>query len=197
MGKIYQKMYPGSKSRAKGVLGVSVRIAIAGRSYAYSPACKQAGFTLIELLVVVLIIGILAAVALPQYRLAVEKSRAMQAVTFLKAWKDAEEIYYMANGVYAEEFEALGMVPPQNIDEFFMVNNVQEAAYGRFALQHREHNYLLIYSGDYRTTSADIPPEVLSGALYCYSLQADDTGRRLCRALGTRANDSYPDIYLL
>ncbi len=50
---------------------------------------KARGFTLIELLVVVLIVGILAAVAVPQYQKAVLKSRATEAWTNIKAINDA------------------------------------------------------------------------------------------------------------
>ena len=72
------------------------------------------GFTLIELLVVVLIIGILSAVALPQYEKSVEKSRATQAITLVKSIADAQKIYYMANGKYAENFEDLDIGMPGN-----------------------------------------------------------------------------------
>ncbi len=54
-------------------------------------------FTLIELLVVVLIIGILSAIALPQYTQAVEKSRAAEALTNIGSFKRAVDIWKLAN----------------------------------------------------------------------------------------------------
>ena len=56
------------------------------------------GFTLIELLVVVLIIGILAAVALPQYTKAVERSRMAEAEQILGDIATAQSIRYMQSG---------------------------------------------------------------------------------------------------
>ena len=70
------------------------------------------GFTLIELLVVVLIIGILAAVALPQYQKAVEKARASEALPLLKSVYQASQAYKMANGDWPEKFDELAVEIP-------------------------------------------------------------------------------------
>ncbi|MBO7238175.1 MAG: prepilin-type N-terminal cleavage/methylation domain-containing protein [Elusimicrobiaceae bacterium] len=61
---------------------------------------NKKAFTLIELLVVVLIIGILAAIALPQYQKAVTRARVTEAIINLRAIHTALEEYKLANGSY-------------------------------------------------------------------------------------------------
>ena len=66
------------------------------------------GFTLIELLVVVLIIAVLAAVAVPQYQKAVDKSRVSELFAIVKNLKVQQEVFYLTNGYYAADCEELG-----------------------------------------------------------------------------------------
>ena len=80
--------------------------------------CKyhKKGFTLIELLVVVLIIGILAAIALPQYRKAVRKSRLAQLDVIMNGADKAITSYVLTNGTPASAVTLSGEDSVGDID---------------------------------------------------------------------------------
>ena len=92
---------------------------------------RLGGFTLIELLVVVLIIGILAAMAMPQYFKAVERSRMTEAVTLIDSITQAQRRKFMQTNRYAERFEGLDVAPKGATgDTYFTKGDTQTGAGG-------------------------------------------------------------------
>ncbi|MGB2578664.1 type IV pilus assembly protein PilE [Elusimicrobium simillimum] len=79
---------------------------------------NKKGFTLIELLVVVLIIGILAAIGLPQYTKAVEKSRAAEGFQNIQTLRRAHDIYHMQTGTWPSSLEDLDVEMPASNKRF-------------------------------------------------------------------------------
>lgn len=75
---------------------------------------KNQGFTLIELLVVVLIIGILAAIAVPQYQKAVLKTKLHTGLPLVKALYQSQKSYQLATGKFANDIDLLDISIPKN-----------------------------------------------------------------------------------
>jgi len=70
------------------------------------------GFTLVELMIVVVIVGILAAVALPNFLNQQNKAKASCAETQVSALAKEQQVFFAENSSFAADFTALGTTAP-------------------------------------------------------------------------------------
>ena len=161
--------------------------------------CIQAvllqGFTLIELLVVVLSIGILAAVALPQYQKAVLKSRFASIKSLTRSIANAQELYYLANGEYTLELDKLDIeLPTPTSSTPTATTNTYFYPWG-FCLVENNSNKLVycILSKAPNPTSNALSERVIG---YWISLihNGNNAGKTACYAYGSDANSMQNKI---
>lgn len=124
-------------------------------------------FTLIELLVVVLIIGILASVALPQYQKAVEKSRQTEAWTTMKSIMDAMKIVQMENGAN---------VVPRWDDLVLQFTNET----GSVVANSNATSYFTTKDWEYSIPDHDFVTATRRGGIAQYTLSLNEDGERCC-----------------
>ena len=168
---------------------------------------NKKGFTLIELLVVVLIIGILAAVALPQYQKAVDKARVSELFAIVKNIKVQQEVFFLQNGHYATDCEELGADLPggfvkdtEKTDRY----TLQKGSYTTVVKCNNNGNRIMgvvkgdnvnihiemhfdHYSDDDYSANVDKGKQ---GKAFCSATDKDARSLAVCKSLGKEARDN-------
>ena len=135
------------------------------------------GFTLVELLVVVMILGILTAVAVPQYRRSVHRAEMMEGLTQGKTIYDSALRYKSVNGSARTSFSQLDAGLPGT--------NMSGASFedGNFTYTLGTDRLTITSQGSGYSLQMMFPVVSSTGVtqdIYCCATNSDDDGQWLC-----------------
>lgn len=156
-------------------------------------------FTLIELLVVVLIIGILAAIALPQYQVSVDKTRFTELIMVARSIKNSQELFYLTNGTYATKFSDIDIDMPSGGSLTADESEYQYPNGNKYRLLHNGvkaigYNYKTLYNN--YEIYLDHTGDAAAGRAFCFTGGGDNAttkrAKLLCLTMGGKlANGVY------
>ena len=165
--------------------------ALASKSGGFMKEIKNdsKGFTLLELLVVVVIIGILAAIALPQYQMAVGKTRFATLKDNARVIKEAMDRYYLAHDDYAENLNGLDIELKGNLvynDRRVGLSDGSKCYISGNSIlcQRKIFNITMEYSVKYKNFERKI-------SCIVYSTDLNDRSNRLCQAETKKSEPTY------
>ena len=158
------------------------------------------GFTLIELLIVVLIIGILASIAMPQYQLAVTKAKVVSILPLMRSWKNALQLYKLQSGSYLTkenrepDADTLGVNFPADwecdneektvchSEEWNCIVN-DEAQRGEVICDYKTILTIEMFQVD-DDTSCGADAKSFSNKIICMARDHDELGEKICKNMG-------------
>ena len=158
---------------------------------------KNRAFTLIELLVVVLIIGILAAIAVPQYQKAVLKADIHRGVSLVESLYQAQQAYFLAHGDFATDIDELDVSIPKN-ESCTKISYAYDCDYGRIywdsksvQFQNRHNNLATPLRAEIGYTrymqtveESDLNLTFNAGGRYCFAKPNDNNAMDICKNMG-------------
>ena len=173
---------------------------------------NKKGFTLLEMLVVVLIIGILAGIAIPQYQMAVTKAKVASILPIMRRWKDALTEYKLQHGDYGNDDDGypdgadLGVNWPSDWangecgeaiecrNDYWEICSANDEGTGyvyclRILDDQGSSFWIMLYQAD------DPNEENFRNKIVC--IGDGDKGRKTCQALGGKLPEGETGIYVL
>ena len=158
---------------------------------------KNKAFTLVELLVVVLIIGILAAIAVPQYQKAVLKARFHTGMPIVESLYQAQQAYYLQHGEFATDIDDLDLSVPKDenctktqVDTRDEKYSYYTCSFGSVGLADNFANILFrdpkaqILYGHFIKDWTAMGVNYQAGKRYCFAKGTSKTALDICKSFG-------------